>query len=199
MKCLETFCIVFIILCFSSICLQKDVHAAVNQAIIDDIEAQLEKASSPEERSRLYMFRARNYAKGGNYDKILESYDHAIRLNHRGWIHLERARFFLANKKYALAEEEATAAKEETSTLQSQADSIIRKTQRELEKIYLAEHPPEIIFDTRADTTRKSRFDYMRKRDFSQAVQKYSKKLDKERTAASKSSKSSSRKRVRRS
>ncbi len=175
------------------------VHSAVNKTIIDTLNEQLENTTSPVERGNLFMYKARNYANAGEYNKAHENYNNAIRLNHKGWIHLERARFFLLNKKFSLAEQEATAAKDETSTLSNQADPIIRRAQQELEKIYLAEHPPEIILDTKADPTRKSRFDYMRKRDLNQSVYEYSKQLDKERTAAAKTSQATGRKRVRRS
>ncbi len=198
MQCLKTCSFGCIALTLLAVLLYGDVTAAVNQNIIDDIDKQLDEVQTTEERGRLYMFKARNYARGGDYEKALESYDRAIRLNHRGWVHLERANFFLLHKKYALAETEAFAAKEETSTLASQADPIIHKAEKELEKIYLTENPPVIIFDTEANSSRKSRFDYMRQIDVSAAMKKYSKKLDKQRTVAAKKSSSSSKSRKRR-
>ncbi len=198
MKFFEALSIVCISLLFVTVYQIKDVHAALNQNIIEDLEVQLKEATTDEEKSRLHMFKARNYIRGGDYERALTNYDQALRLNHKGWIHLERANFFLVNKKYSLAESEAIAAKEETKTLASQADPIIRKAQKELERIYQAEHPPVIIFDTQANAARKSRFDYMRQKDFSKAMKNYSRKLDKERATAEKRSSASPKRRARR-
>lgn len=160
---------------------------------------ELARATSPVEKSNLNMYKARNYAKLGEYEKALECYDKALKLNHKGWIHLERARFFFTHKEYDLAESEALTAQEETPTLKYQAAPIIKKARKKLESIYLAENPPTIIFDTKADATRKSRFDYIKPDNTNVAVSEYSKQLSKSRAEARKaSSKASVKRRVRR-
>jgi tetratricopeptide (TPR) repeat protein len=179
--------------CMSSVYAEKS-------SVIRALDLQLAQATSPVEKSNLNMYKARNHANMGEYDKALACYDKALKLNHKGWIHLERAKFFLAHKKYDLAESEAQTAKEETSTLESQADPIIMKAKKELEKIYLAEHPPEIIFDQRADVNRKSRFDYIKENHSTAlAVSEYSKQLSSSREKAKVAArKASARKPVRR-
>ncbi len=163
-------------------------QAFANSTSIKELDILLAQAKTVEQQANIYLYKARYFANDGEYQKALINSNIALQRNHRGWIHLERSRFFIAHKKYKQAEAEASAAVSETATLHQQADPIIREARREIDKAYLEKNPPTIIFNEKANTRRKSRFDYARRGDPTKAVEAYSKALSNNRKRAAKSS-----------
>lgn len=132
------------------------------QTAITQISHDIEQTKDPKLKSKLLVYRARQYSKANQLDMAREDYNDALELNHKGWIHLERSQFFLAIGKYEIAYEDANAAKEEVPTLTREADKVIDKAVAEVRKQYEAENPTTIIMDTKVDPYRKTRFDIMR-------------------------------------
>ncbi len=138
------------------------ILAGNNQEIIEQLGLEIEQANDNISKSSFFIFRARQYTRIKKYDLALADYNQALELNHQGWIHLERSHFLLAEKKYALAYEDARAAKKEVPTLTREADKVIDTAVAEIRKQYEADNPPTIIMDTVVDPHRKTRFDVMR-------------------------------------
>jgi len=144
--------------------LQPSIGQAANNAqnIIKMLNQDIKRTKTPQEKSDLLIYRARQYSKIKEWEKALEDYNDALELNHKGWIHLERSHFLMKVGKYELAYEDAEAAKEEVPTLTLEADKIMDAAVAEVRKIYEAENPTTIVMDTRTDPYRKTRFDLMR-------------------------------------
>jgi len=103
--------------------LQQDAWAA--DGVIKELTLSIASARSAEEKSKLHMYRARNYKNIGNTEKAEEDYIAALEFDHKGWIHLERGRFYLGIGDYSQAKKDAIAAQKETPTLKQQSDKII--------------------------------------------------------------------------
>ncbi len=146
------------ILLFSSFVQAEDI-----QTVINELSQHISKEKDPLQKSKLHMYRARHYARQGEWDKGLEDYNLALELNHQGWVHLERSRFLMLAGKYKLAYEDAVAAKNETITLTSEANAIIQQAITKIDAQNVMDNPPTIIMDSRTNPNRMSRFDYMEK------------------------------------
>lgn len=144
-------------LLFSSNCPAGDALEFIKM-----LDNDIKQSQSPQAKSQLHIYRARQYSKIKEFEKALEDYNDALELNHQGWIHLERSKFLLAIGKYELAYEDAEAAKDEVPTLGREADKIMNAAAEEVRKIYEAENPITIVMDTKVDPYRKTRFDLMR-------------------------------------
>lgn len=155
----RTFLVLLLVIFSSSSALAGD-----NSAVIERLSNNIQKAENSAEKSRLHIFRARNYAQKKEWEKALEDYNTALELNHQGWIHLERSRFLMAAGRYRLAYEDAVTTKKETPTLTHESDKIIAKALAKLHQQYDAENPPTIVLDTVVDPNRKTRFDVMEER-----------------------------------
>jgi tetratricopeptide (TPR) repeat protein len=146
-----------LLLLFPSICPAGESEEFIEMLTQDIMENQIST-----EKSRLHIYRARQYSKINEWEKALEDYNKALELSHKGWIHLERSHFFMNQGQYALAYEDARAAKKEVPTLAREADKIIEAAGAEIQKKYDAENPITIVMDSKVDPTRKTRFDVMR-------------------------------------
>lgn len=104
------------------------------QKLIVQISHELEQTGSSQTKSTLHIYRARQYTKMMQWEMALEDYNNAIKLDHKGWIHLERSHLLMRMGDYDFAYEDATAAKEEIPTLSNEADKVIEKAAAEIEK-----------------------------------------------------------------
>jgi len=147
-------------------------YGGVNSQILNQINTKLDNTSEPEEKAKLYLYRARYLVKTKQYDEAIKDYDVALELDHQSWIHLERARIYLIIKNYDFAHSDAFAAKAENPALSSEADFIINKAAKELEKIQNMENPEDIVLDRDVDPYRKSRFDVARELGLNHTNQK---------------------------
>lgn len=138
--------------------------AGDNQTMIEQLGHDIKHAEDSLTKSRLHMYRARQYTRAREWEKALEDYNQALELNHQGWIHLERSHFLMAAGKYKLAYNDAMATKREMPTLAYEADKIIELAVAKLRKQYEIDNPPTIILDTVVDPNRKTRFDVMEER-----------------------------------
>jgi len=139
-------CIICCMVFLSSLtadCVQAD------SAVIEQLTSEIALAKNPAEKSRLHMFRARNYSNIGNMEMAESDYDAALKYDHKGWIHLERSRFYLAQKEFKQVVREATAARQETPTLKSSAEKLIVRAQKELKKKRREQSPREILLTKR--------------------------------------------------
>ena len=149
------------------------VGVFADSSMIDKLSEKIAVADSEVEKSRLYLYRARNFVNIGAFDKAKADYDAALTYNHQGWIHLERGKFFLARKNFKQARLEASAAKKETPTLAKEAQRIIqlipktaprKKQQYSNETIYLTKQWDENGYARRARPGSASRRIYSAKR-----------------------------------
>lgn len=139
------------IICLLQAILLLCVFPALPQAkstVVEELTKSIANASTEQEKSRLYMYRARNFKNEGLFDKAEQDYDAALQYDHKGWIHLERAEFYLKRGNHEQAIKEAVAAEKETPTLKSQSQRILSvakvaaKEERQTEK-------PAVILLTR--------------------------------------------------
>ena len=126
-------------------------QAGNSQRLIEQISHNLEQVSNSQTKSTLHIYRARQYTKIMKWEMALEDYNDAMKLDHKGWIHLERSHLLMLMGEYELAYEDANAAKEEVPTLSSEADKVIEKAVVEIRKKDEAENPVTIIMDNKAD------------------------------------------------
>jgi tetratricopeptide (TPR) repeat protein len=125
--------------------------------IIKELTQSIAKAKTEDEKSRLYMFRARNYRNIGNMDMAEKDYDAALHYDHKGWIHLERGRFYMEMGDYLQAGKEAIAAQEETPTLQAESEKLMVIAVKKLEKEKQENTPPKEILLTQRWESRSGR------------------------------------------
>lgn len=116
---------------------------------IAELSKSLMQAKTNEEKCRLHMFRARNYNNIGNIEKAEEDYDSALQYDHKGWIHLERAKFYLQCGDHEQAGKEAVAAQEETPTLSYQTQKILSHVNQIQKKAEIEENEPKVILLTK--------------------------------------------------
>ncbi|MEN8189769.1 MAG: tetratricopeptide repeat protein [Thermodesulfobacteriota bacterium] len=148
--------------CFFLVLAFQLLAAAVvwgDQQVIDQLGEEIKAAQSPTARSRLHIYRARQYCQLKDWANALEDYNLALELNHQGWIHLERSGFFMVIRRYELAYEDARAAKDEVPTLAYEADKVMTRSLAKIRKEYEAQNPQTIIMDSVVDPNRKTRFD----------------------------------------
>ncbi len=134
---------ILIFLCISILGAQAAIAAEAD--IIAVLTKKIAESGSEDDKSRLYMYRARNYKNRGEYEKARDDYDDALSYNHQGWIHLERGRFFMARKNYEQAIREAVAAQEETPTLKKESQAIIVLASKKFKEKLNRENPQEIL------------------------------------------------------
>ncbi len=118
---------------------------------IAQLTKDIAQSTSETEKSKLLMYRARNHKKMGNLIQAELDYDAALAYDHKGWIHLERGRFFLANGNHVQARKEALAAKKETPTLAAEAEKILKITKIKEKKEREEQQPKEILLTKRWD------------------------------------------------
>jgi len=138
------------ILCFTaflSLLIVNRVQA--DSAVIEQLTREIAVTQNPAEKSRLHMFRARNYHNTGSLERAENDYDAALEYDHKGWIHLERSRFYLARNEFKQVVREATAAWKETPTLKSSAEKLIARAHKELKKKRRERNPREILLTRR--------------------------------------------------
>lgn len=135
------------------------VLSAANQNTIEQLTREIAAERSEQQKSRLLLFRARNHNRLGNIQLAEEDYDAALAYDHKGWIHLERSRFFIAHGNYIQAKKEAVAAQKETPTLKGESQKLVAiaekkiKKERKLEKMA---NDPEVILLTKRWEVRSS-------------------------------------------
>jgi tetratricopeptide (TPR) repeat protein len=164
---------------------------SINQAggpreYIEMLNQDIGLSKTDAEKSILHIYRARQYFKLKEWNKVEEDYNKALELDHKGWIHLERSHFLMTRKKYDLAYEDARAAKKEVPTLSHEADKIIEVAGAEILKKYEAENPITIVMDNKVDPNRKTRFDVKREKSVSAAKTRKSDNAKKQRAVSQK-------------
>lgn len=120
--------------------------------IIAQLTRQISETTNEVEKSRLHIYRARNYSNLGDIGKAEKDYDAALAFDHKGWIHLERGKFYISNGDYEQAKKEAEAARKETPTLKVQADKLIVIADKKMKKDVLPQEqgqPKEILLTKR--------------------------------------------------
>ncbi len=137
----------FVIFC-SLFTFMESISLAKDSDVIVGLTKKISKSKSETEKSRLYMYRARNYNNIGEFEMARDDYDNGLTYNHQGWIHLERGRFFMAHKNYEQAIREAVAAEKETPTLKKESQKIIAKASEAYKKKLQSENPQEILLTT---------------------------------------------------
>ena len=164
-----------------------------SQNMIKMLNNDIKQAQSNKEKCCLLIYRARQYDKIKEPEKALKDYDEALKLDHKGWIHLERGHFLMKIGKYEQAYKEADAAKDEVPTLASEADAIMDTAIAKIRKEYEAENPVTIVMDSQVDPYRKTRFDLMRKQGVFVARARTSGKSARKKTTRKKSTAASCR------
>ncbi len=140
---------IYIIMIFCiTLIFMESISIAKDSDVIVGLTKKIAKSKSEAEKSRLYMYRARNYNNIGEYEKARDDYDDGLTYNHQGWIHLERGRFFMAQKNYEQAIREAVAAEKETPTLKKESQKIISQASKAFKKKLQSENPQEILLTT---------------------------------------------------
>ena len=157
-----------------------------SQHIITILNNDIKQAESNKEKCCLLIYRARHYEKIKQPDKALKDYNEALRLDHKGWIHLERSHLLMKIGKYELAYKDADAAKDEVPTLADEADAIMATAIAKIRKEYEAENPITILMDDQVDPHRKTRFDLMSEQRVFMAKTRTSKKSVRKKTARKK-------------
>lgn len=123
-------------------CLFHSSVGAVGEVeIIEDLTKQIEQATSDEEKSRLYIYRARHFSELKNDIQAELDYDAALEYDHKGWIHLERGKFFLSRGNAVQAAREAVVAQLETPTLKSESLKIVDEARKIYKKTQQDEGP----------------------------------------------------------
>lgn len=131
-------------------------------ALLKQLNTRIAAEEKPVKKAKLYVYRARYHVKNKQLDQAVDDYNLAIELDHKSWIHLERAKLHLALKNFDLAKEDASAAKEENPNLCMQADPLIEKASHYLQITNKLENPPTIELDREVNPYKKSRFDVAR-------------------------------------
>lgn len=130
-------------------------EAKTTEEIINDLNIQLSEATTPQEKSRLHIYRARNHLKIGKVELAEADYNTALKYDQKGWIHLERAKFYLNCGKPAQARKEAEAAVKKTPTLSAQANKIAEVAEKEVVEVQQKESPKTILLTKRWNVTYK--------------------------------------------
>ena len=133
------------------LCLTLPTISAADQDTIDLLTLEIAQAKTDADKSRLHMYRARNYKLIGNLDLAEKDYDTALTFDHKGWIHLERARFFLEFGNNEQARKEAIAAQKETPTLKAESQKILSIAKEKVVKEQERQHPKEILLTKKWD------------------------------------------------
>ncbi len=133
------------------LCLALPTISVANQETIDLLTMEIAQAKTDADKSRLHMYRARNYKLIGNLDLAEKDYDTALTFDHKGWIHLERARFFLEFGNNEQARKEAIAAQKETPTLKAESQKILNIAKEKVIKEQEKLHPKEILLTKKWD------------------------------------------------
>ncbi len=142
----------YIVIITSVIMFAGSGAVADESEVIAGLTRKIAKTQSEKEKSKLYMYRARNYNNIGEYEKARDDYDDALAYDHKGWIHLERGRFFLAQKNYEQTIKEAVAAEKETATLKKESQILITRAKKSIKKKQQITHAPQIFLTTTWDT-----------------------------------------------
>ncbi len=87
----------------------------------------------------------------GNLANAERDYDTALTYDHKGWIHLERARFFLQCGNNKQARKEAIAAAKETPTLKVESQKILNIAKVKVIEEKEKQHPKEILLTKKWD------------------------------------------------
>ena len=125
--------------------------------IIAELTESLRHAKTDKERCKLHMFRARNHNNLGNFELAEDDFDAALQYDHKGWIHLERARFYLKYGDHKQAKKEAVAAQKETPTLEYQTQAILAQVTAIEKKEKIENNPDEILLTRRWNVSYKTR------------------------------------------
>lgn len=137
------------------LCAILQQNACAENGVIEELTLSIARAQSDEEKSKLHIYRARNYKNIGNTEKAEEDYVAALEFDHKGWIHLERGRFYLGIGDYSQAKKDALAAQKETPTLKSQSDKIIAIAEKHDKKIVEDEPYQEILLTQRWEVNKR--------------------------------------------
>ena len=132
-------------------------EAFADQNMIEQLTRDIAVAQGDNEKSKLHIYRARNYKNMGEIALAEKDYDAALIYDHKGWIHLERGRFYLTIGDNEQARKEAIAAQKETPTLKSQAQVIIKHAKKKIKKQEEADNPKEIYLTKRWEVTNQRR------------------------------------------
>lgn len=143
----------FTIILLSLFVLAMPSFGLAEAAIIEQLTQDILQADSDADKSRLHMYRARNYKNMGSMDMAEEDYDAALAYDHKGWIHLERGKFYIGLGAYKQAKREAKAALKETPTLKGRARKIIAHAESKLKKAGRIDNPKEILLTKRWEAT----------------------------------------------
>lgn len=116
--------------------------------VTTDITQQIERASSDAERSRLLVYRARNYHIAGDIDAAEQDYLAALKLESKGPTWADLAKLYTGQKDYAKAKKVIDKIDRDFAHLSEAITPMRELVVEQLRLTYLEEHPPEIIMDT---------------------------------------------------
>jgi tetratricopeptide (TPR) repeat protein len=138
-------------------------HSATSgpQALIDELEIQIEAAATAKEKAELRCFQARHYQKLGDTEKAEEAYLAALRNDCSGWILNEYGYFLYETGNYEKALEVANSVLNEYPYLKD-AEKLWDQAYEKYHEAYVEENPPVIVIDTYVDPSRVTRHDLIR-------------------------------------
>lgn len=131
--------------------------------LIASITDKITTAAGQKEKSRLYLYRARQHAKLNNNKEAVLDYQHALNSNPAGWILNEYGYFLYHCGKYGQAYKIAVKILEDFPHLAGEAKTLKKIAGNKYREEYYAEHPPTIIMDIEVDPQRVTRHDLIRK------------------------------------
>lgn len=126
---------------------------------VQAINEQLESAGDPQEKARLYCFRARNYAESGDLKQAQDDYLRALNASYEGWILNELGLFMYKIGEFEKAYNVSTRVLNDFPHLKKEAAKLQSQAKKKWEEDYLKNNPPTITLDGVSDPHRVTRHD----------------------------------------
>lgn len=140
--------------------------ARQKQDVLEQLTMKIEQEQDSGQKSRLYIYRARNLLQTGRIKEVLSDLDKAAELDPaHGIVFLERSKVYLSIKEYKKARLDALTAKEKNPALSREIDQLIDVIDQEISK--LDENQPDLSISYLDGVTvkEKSRLDVVREFD----------------------------------
>ncbi|WP_419174309.1 hypothetical protein [Desulfosediminicola sp.] len=130
--------------------------ASVEDTIVQ-LSKTIESATSPTEKSTYLVYRGRHYTKLSQHTLAERDYLAALKAKEQGWVWAELAALYTGQKQYVKAAKVIGHIQKNFPQFHDDIANIAATVTAEQEKQYLAENPPEIVFDTKANRKYVSR------------------------------------------
>lgn len=139
-----------------------DASSTNPKDMIKVITDQLTTVDNPEEKAKLYCYRARNYAKAGDQAKAKNDYFKALNISYEGWILNELGYFMYKGGEYQKAYNVADKVMIDFPQFKKEATKLKNQAKAKWDEEYLKDNPPTITIDTAPDPNRVTRHDLNR-------------------------------------